>query len=477
MNLSLKVLAAGMLLLMLPVHSWADDPNTKIKVSGAKNVTVLLNEGVLYASLNTFELGKKWDVSEEKNKIYVKLKSGAGRQESVQIPSKIISGKPYVDFGYFAGQSGITYKYDEKHKKITLKKESRDSGKKEEKKSRQVIIWDPEHEFSTSSIKDAGKDNAIIISPTWGSYKDVSQNDFVPDLVYLKGIKDNGFNVLPLIHNDFDIPGTSAFMHDSKMQEKLISRIDAISEVYDLGGYNIDFENMKQEDKNLYTDLIKKLSGAMHEQGKMVTVDVTVYNEWSPTWSLCYDRENLAKAADYLVIMGYDETPGNSTVPGSVASYSWLDDSIKVLKKSVPVEKMILGLPLYTRVWVNESGRWKSRVLTLKYTDQFISRHKLRPVWNDEEKQYTSSWKEKGTAYKTWLEDAKSLEDKMSLVGKYGLGGTAFWRYGFEAENTFSELLNVKENQEKNGKIDIDNFSLHDYLAEKKQKLQEMQEQ
>ena len=71
---------------------------------------------------------------------------------------------------------------------------------------------------------------------------------------------------------------------------------------------------------------------------------------------------------------------------------------------------------------------------------------------------------------------SKSLEDKMSLVGKYGLGGTAFWRYGFEAENTFSELLNVKENQEKNGKIDIDNFSLHDYLAEKKQKLQEMQE-
>ena len=86
--------------------------------------------------------------------------------------------------------------------------------------------------------------------------------------MYLKGIKDNGFNVLPLIHNDFDIPGTSAFMHDSKMQEKLISRIDAISEVYDLGGYNIDFENMKQEDKNLYTDLIKKLSGAMHEQGE-----------------------------------------------------------------------------------------------------------------------------------------------------------------------------------------------------------------
>ena len=114
-------------------------------------------------------------------------------------------------------------------------------------------------------------------------------------------------------------------MHDSKMQEKLISRIDAISEVYDLGGYNIDFENMKQEDKNLYTDFIKKLSGAMHEQGKMVAVDVTVYNEWSPTWSLCYDRENLAKAADYLVIMGYDETPGNSTVPGSVAVYFLLE--------------------------------------------------------------------------------------------------------------------------------------------------------
>ena len=58
MNLSLKVLAAGMLLLMLPVHSWADDPNTKIKVSGAKNVTVLLNEGLLYASPNQVQAGR-----------------------------------------------------------------------------------------------------------------------------------------------------------------------------------------------------------------------------------------------------------------------------------------------------------------------------------------------------------------------------------------------------------------------------------
>lgn len=50
--------------------------------------------------------------------------------------------------------------------------------------------------------------------------------------------------VMPLIHNDFEVKKTSLFMHDAKRQEAFISQITALSEVYGLYGYNMDFENM-----------------------------------------------------------------------------------------------------------------------------------------------------------------------------------------------------------------------------------------
>lgn len=60
----------------------------------------------------------------------------------------------------------------------------------------------------------------------------------------------------------------------------------------------------------------------------------------------------LGKAADYIVMMGYDEHWAGSSIAGSVASLPWVRDGLLELMKEVPSHKIILGVPYYTREWV-----------------------------------------------------------------------------------------------------------------------------
>ena len=37
-----------------------------------------------------------------------------------------------------------------------------------------------------------------------------------------------------------------------------------------------------------------------------------------------------------------------------------------------------------------------------------------------------------GVLYQVWIEDAKSIETKLTIMKKYGLGGVAAWKLGLE---------------------------------------------
>ena len=138
--------------------------------------------------------------------------------------------------------------------------------------------------------------------------------------------------------------------------------------------------------------------------------------------------------------MGYDQTSAYSKYAGSVAAADWLDENLQILLKQIPADQLILGLPLYTRVWKGQPGYAHSDVLTVKYTEDFLKRHKAQKVWDASSKQYVSRFKEKGIPFTVWLEDSESLKAKIDLIHKYKLSGMAFWRIGFQKDGLFREL-------------------------------------
>ena len=436
--------------------SFAQPENTiRISGEGFKNFVAYELEGTFYTAPVILTKGGKWNLSWENDKLYVYPDKKSDIK--VEIPFKEINGGKYIDFSYFSKPAGLNYTYDKKKRKLKLKK---NKGKQERKQRTEdtstdmpIVLWDINYSFKPEK-KDFRQIKGVpIISPVMGSYEEYINEKYRFEFNYIRTVRDAGIGVMPLVSNDFDPKGTALFMRDKSKQNELIDSLSARAEVYDLYGYNLDFENMNPEDSALFTDFVKNLSQALHEKGKKSTVDITVYNPNSLYWSLCYDRKSLASYCDYEIVMGYDETGRFTDHAGSVSSYSWLNQNIKQLVTMVPPEKLILGLPFYTRVYSGVKGQIKSGTLSMKYQKDFLNRHHHPVIWNDEARQYVMQWNEKGIPHTVYLEEEKSLSAKFNLISAYKLGGAAFWRYGFEEQNIYEILEETRRGYDKKSEL------------------------
>lgn len=421
-----------------------------LKVKGLKGSPAAFDvDGTVYMEPSFLEKGGKWKILWENDHLYI-IPEGLTGGEKVEIPFRIANGTPCVDFSYFGEPAGFSYSYKKEKQKISVKRinpEKKNRGKKKNSDSSMpLILWDPGHLYTAERAGFKKTSGLRILSPDWGCYDSLNTSVPLKNFPYLQTAKDSEMAVMPLIHNDFAPRATSSFLQDERKQDEWISRMASAARAYGLYGYNIDFENMNPRDKDRFTALVKKLSEALHKDGKVLTVDITVYNESSPYWSLCYDRKALARFCDYEIVMGYDETPRISKYAGSVSSWNWLDQNLNQLLTMIPAEKLILGLPFYTRIYAGNGGYVKSRVLEMKDQDSLIRRYHLKPVWRQGQKQFVAEWKQNGYPQKVWLEETRSLVAKVSLVGKYGLGGLAFWRYGFEMPSIYDSIERALEN-------------------------------
>ena len=263
---------------------------------------------------------------------------------------------------------------------------------------------------------------------------------------YIEWAHNNGYKVWPMVQNSEagSINVTSNIMNDYNKRQELISQIIIYCVKYKLDGVNIDFENMKQEDKNMYSRFIIELEPRLKEIGMTLSVDVTA-PDGSETWSMCFDRNVIGDVADYIVFMAYDEYGASSNKAGTTAGYDWVELGIKkfIETEEIKEEKIILAIPLYTRVWTEDSsGKITSKnTVSMKNTYSVIP-NGVEKQWNDSLKQYYVEYKDGNNTKKIWIEDETSLKEKISLIKKYKLGGVASWQKGMETDNFWEFLKN-----------------------------------
>lgn len=216
--------------------------------------------------------------------------------------------------------------------------------------------------------------------------------------------------------------------------------MEQLAKDYELDGFNLDFENINPADKDKLTDFVQEISKSLKPQGLIISIDVTIPSN-SGYWSKCYDRKAIAEVVDYMMLMAYDEHGAGSEVSGSVASLPWVEDGIqKTLQEGVPEAKLILGMPLYMRLWQETKGKVKAKTLSMAQADKVIQEKGLVPVWLSKEGQYYFEYQEKNTRYRVWQENRRSLALKASLVNRYNLAGGAYWRSTLETEDVWPTL-------------------------------------
>ncbi|MCD8329180.1 MAG: glycosyl hydrolase family 18 protein, partial [Lachnospiraceae bacterium] len=216
---------------------------------------------------------------------------------------------------------------------------------------------------------------------------------------------------------------------------KLIEGVMEELEACGADGLNVDIENLDSEDGDGFIQLIRELSVECRARGLVLSVDNSVPSAWTEF----YNREEQGIVADYVIIMGYDEHY-NGSEPGSTASLSFVQAGITDTLEEVPAEKVINGVPFYTRLWTETSTELTSEALGMEAAAEFVAEHGGEASWLSDVGQNYVKIEEDGTVYQIWLEDEDSMKTRLSMMQSYELAGVAFWKLGMESESIWDVI-------------------------------------
>lgn len=317
------------------------------------------------------------------------------------------------------------------------------------------LTWEAIESYSGnfSKLETSFESGINVVSPTWFNLNINGILINSAEMTYVDKAHESGIRVWGLFKNNFDPDWTHDLLINETDMDYAIAQLVFYSAFYELDGINFDFENIYLEDQEGLSAFISKASDYLKLAGLTVSIDVTRPGG-SDQWSKVYDREAIARFVDYVCLMAYDEFWGSSPVSGPVASLPWTEESITLSLESIPSEKLILGIPLYMRVWEetkNSSGSYVktgSRAITLSGYENIKAQKNLTISWDASAEQNYAEYFENGKRYRIWIEDESALIARLNLANKYSLPGIASWRRGYGSElsdQLYANWLNERQ--------------------------------
>lgn len=276
-----------------------------------------------------------------------------------------------------------------------------------------------------------------VISPTWFS---VTANEgtisSLASADYVNEAHSRGMEVWGLIDNFNPDVSTLETLSSRSSREHIIQKLLEEAQRVGLDGINVDFEALTEEEAPHFIQFVRELSVVCRANNLVLSVDNPV-----PQFTGFYNRKEQGIVADYVIIMGYDEHTTGSEEAGSVASLPFVKEGIEKTLQEVPKEKVINGIPFYTRLWTeSNNGTLSSEVMTMDAASQYIQENGIEVYWEKETAQnYGELLTDNGTQ-KIWLEDEQSIEEKMKLISQYELAGVASWKLGFERADVWNVI-------------------------------------
>ena len=277
------------------------------------------------------------------------------------------------------------------------------------------------------------------VSPTWFSIADTDGNiSSLASQSYVDYAHQQGLEVWGLVDNFTEGVSTYETLSRTSSRQRLVNQLIAAAIQYGLDGINVDFEMITEDCGRAYIEFIRELSIMCRINGIVLSVD-----NYVPTASSDhYSRAEQGVFADYVIIMGYDEHYAGSEEAGSVASYGFVESGIERMLEEVPADKVINAVPFYTRFWKTDpDGSVTSEALGMDSADQRLENNGVEAVWDETTRQYYAEFEYEGSLYQMWLEEERSIEEKMTLIRSYGLAGVASWRLCYERAGIWDVIL------------------------------------
>ena len=295
----------------------------------------------------------------------------------------------------------------------------------------------------------AGTKGLTTIAPTWFSLADTEGNiSSIADPDYVNYAHQSNLEVWAVLRdfhggiNSYD--ETYEVLSYTSKRTKVISQVIAEAIKTGVDGINLDFELVSSA-----------LSVKCRQNGLVFSVD----NYVPQPYNAHYDLQEQGVVADYVMIMGYDEHTEGSYEAGSVASIGYLENGISDALQDVPAEKLVAGVPFFTRLWFEtpkseeelaeeagtEAAQYPNKVTSTAYSmveaEKVLSDSGAQAAWDETTMQNYAEWEADDGTYRIWLEDRQSLEAKLKVISENNLAGVAEWSLGMEDPAVWDLIL------------------------------------
>ena len=308
----------------------------------------------------------------------------------------------------------------------------------------QVLSTYPSNKIN-DLIKNA-KDDMNVIAPTWYTIRN-NQGEIrsIANIQYTSACHQKGLKVWGVVDNfNLGALNNKKIFSNTITRKKMITKILREVTVNNLDGINLDIENLKEDEGEDYMQFVRELSIEMLKINKTLSVDTYVPYNFNDHYNLA----ELNHFCDYVIIMCYDENYSGSKEAGSVSSIGFVNRGIEETMKEVSSDKIVIGLPFYTRIWATEpDGTVSSAALDSKAAYDEATKRGIKFAFDEETENrplpYAQPVMEK---VECWMEDETSLMFKVATIRAHGLAGTAAWKLTQEKPDFF-KIINLNKNE------------------------------
>lgn len=270
--------------------------------------------------------------------------------------------------------------------------------------------------------------------------------------------KERRVRVMPLLVNEgFDGGGTRRLLADTAARARATRTMVELCRRDGYWGWQFDIEHVHIDDRDRLTAWYADAARALRAAGCRISIAVVHRPEEVPgplgyhrflheEWRAAYDLAALARAGDFISVMTYNQHT-RRTPPGPQAGLPWVRSVVDHFLKSVPPEKLSLGIPsqgyrFYTRYdnSLPELARSWAETVTWTWGSGLAARHGATLQWDPVQGVTWGYYENGGTFEWLFLEDVRSFEAKLAIMREKKLRGFSVWVLGQEDERIWNVL-------------------------------------
>jgi len=288
-----------------------------------------------------------------------------------------------------------------------------------------------------ASLSSAVASNAIDeVQPDWFAVRRDGALLGDTDAGYVTLAHAHGLRVLATVANyrepvGFDRALAHAILTSSSARQRLVDGLLALCVSRGYDGVDVDFENMRAGDRDLFSSFIEQLAAALHSHvlllGIAVEAKTSEPGEWS---SRAQDWSRLGAAVDEFQVMTY-AYHGPWSDPGPIAPPRWTDRVVAFAETQVAPGKVWMGVPFYGAEWWPNGGA----EIVWREARRRMRAHHVRRLERTRSGEVGFSFLDRrGRRHVVYYQDRVALAVKLDVLRREhpGIAGIAIWVMGGE---------------------------------------------